>query len=130
MAVAASGTATISGITTGTTVGVVVNGTSVTVTKVLNGGTTAASLAVAINANATVNLLVLAVAVGTVVTLTAVLPGTAGNSITLVAVGSEVAVSGATLTGGVADLPPPIAALISLGFEQEMAAFIAVALEI
>lgn len=75
---------------------------------------TAANLAAAINdsgvegtnygTGTTVNLDVTAAAVAGVVTLTAILPGTAGNAVTLAEAATNVAVSGATLTGGVNEL--------------------------
>ncbi len=61
--------------------------------------TTASSLASVITSQDTVH--VAAVAVGSVVTVNAVEPGTAGNSITLAQSASNVAVSGATLSGAV-----------------------------
>lgn len=98
-AVAASGTLTI---TAGTgVVGGTIGGQSVTVTWATSDTATATALAAAINADATANKYVSAVAVATVVTITALVPGTIGNGITLVASGTGVAASGARLAGGV-----------------------------
>lgn len=60
----------------------------------------AASLASIVNANTTANKLVKATAAGAVVTFTSVVPGPAGNFITLAKVGAPITVSGATLAGG------------------------------
>lgn len=85
-----------------------------TADEVLIGGTlaaTATNLAAAINASAddsgtlfgsatTVNLDVLATVDGAVVTVIALDPGDEGNALTLAKSGTNIAVSGATLTGG------------------------------
>lgn len=62
----------------------------------------AAALAVAVNAYPDVAQVVTATSALGVVTFRAVLPGTAGNAITLAKVGSPIAISGALLTGGAA----------------------------
>lgn len=63
-------------------------------------GDAATALAAEINALSSV-LGVTAAAVGPVTTITSALPGTGGNAITLVEGGANIAVSAATLTGGV-----------------------------
>lgn len=65
---------------------------------------TATNVATAVNALASVN----AAAVGTVVTVTAATAGLAGNSITLAKSSTAIALSGATLSGGVAATYDPI----------------------
>lgn len=82
------------------TVGATIGGTLVTVAWGTGDAETATALAVAINADATVNKLVSAAATGPIVKLTAVSAGKFGNAITLVASGTSVLVSGATLGTG------------------------------
>ena len=66
---------------------------------------TATALAADINASVHASVRVLyASAAGSVVTLTSVVPGVAGNAYTLVAGTADVTVSGATLTGGTANI--------------------------
>ena len=99
----ATGTLTIS--SGSGTVGGTINGVSVTVAYTTTDAAAATALAAAINAssNALVNKHVTASASAGVVTLTAVLPGNAGNAVTLAASGTGVTASGARLTGGAAD---------------------------
>jgi anti-sigma factor RsiW len=66
----------------------------------------AAALAAAINAHSTISKLVWAAVTGSAtgdVTVYAVLPGTAGNGITLTEAGNGITVGGATLAGGAGD---------------------------
>ena len=97
--VAATGTITIS---SGTgVVGANINGTLVTVTWATSDAATALALIAAINSNVSVNTLVDATTGGAgIVNLTALTLGPSGNAITLVASGTGVTVSAATLTGG------------------------------
>ena len=60
----------------------------------------AAALAVAINANTTLNKIVYATSASNVVTLTALQAGVIGNYISLARVGAPITVSGAALAGG------------------------------
>lgn len=82
------------------TVGATIGGTLVTVAWATSDSVTATALAVAINADAAANLLVSAAATGAIVLLTATSTGLFGNAITLVASGTSVTVSGATLGTG------------------------------
>lgn len=88
-----------------------VNGNTVTIGGVtLTAGTewsvagtddeNATALAVAINANATLNKGIIATAAANVVTITALQAGAAGNLITLSRVGAPITVSGTALAGG------------------------------
>lgn len=94
----ASGTLTLS--SASGTVGGTIGGQAVTVTASGGDTATAAALAVAINANTTANTYVVATSALGVVTVTAIVPGTIGNSMSLVASGTGVTASGARLTGG------------------------------
>lgn len=94
----ASGTLTLS--SASGAVGGTVGGTLVTVTASGGDTATAAALAAAINADATVKTFVTATSALGVVTVTAISPGTMGNSMSLVASGTGVSASGARLTGG------------------------------
>jgi hypothetical protein len=104
----ATGTLTLS--SAAGTVGGIINGVTVTVTASGGDIATAEALATAINesADALVNEHVTASnldadgAASAVVTLTAAIPGPAGNAVTLVASGTSVTASGARLTGGAA----------------------------
>ena len=101
----ASGTLTLSAASGA--VGGTIAGTLVTVTAAGGDSPTATALAAAINANATIgnNLKVVATAAGAIVTIKAVTfppDNTLGNAFTLVASGTGVTASGATLAGGVA----------------------------
>lgn len=100
--IAATGTVTIasgSGSITAT-----INGVAVSVTWATSDTATATALAAAINAsaNALVNQHVTASSAAGVVTITAFLPGPAGNAITLAASGTGATASGARLAGGTA----------------------------
>lgn len=108
MAIAATGTITVNGSGVGPLVGAVINGVTVTTARVLTNALTATALALAINTNVSVNGLVVAVAVGNVVTLTAVTLGTSGNAITLVASGTNIVVSASTLLGGLSNPVAPV----------------------
>jgi phage tail sheath gpL-like len=100
----ASGTLTIS--SGSGAVGGTIAGTAKTVTWGTSDTASAAALAVAINADATIKGFVYATSAAGVVTLTALVPGVAGNRITLVASGTGVTASGATLASGTgADTP-------------------------
>lgn len=99
IAVAATGTLTMA--SSSGTVGGTIGGTAVTVTWGTSDTLSAAALATAINANATVSKWVSATSALGVVTLTAVEKSALGNNVTLVASGSNVSASGAKLTGGV-----------------------------
>lgn len=99
----ATGTLTLS--SASGSVGGTIGGTSVTVTASGGDTATATALAAAINANSTVNQFVVATSAAGVVTLTALYGntlggGAIGNLVTLVAVGTGVTRSAATLTGG------------------------------
>lgn len=94
----ASGTLTMAG--SSGAVGGTIGGTLVTVTWATSDTASAAALAVAINADATVKGFVTATSALGVVTVTAIAPGTIGNSMSLVASGTNVTASGARLTGG------------------------------
>lgn len=97
----ATGTVTLGGGAGNVTI--TVGGTAVVTNFITSDTATAAAAVVNLNANATVAALVTASSVGTVITLTAVNGGSAGNAITLTTsrtAGTSVA-SGATLTGGV-----------------------------
>lgn len=99
-AVQASGTLTLD--TAAGTVGGVINGVTITVTASGGDTATATAIAAAINAssNALVANIVTASALGAVVTVTAVLGGVSGNTVTLAASGTGVTASGARLTSG------------------------------
>src|SRR6266851_4115331 len=75
-------------------VGGTIGGQLVTVVAAGGDAATATALAAAINANGTANQYVTASANGAVVTITALVPGTVGNGITLVASGTGSAASG------------------------------------
>lgn len=94
----ASGTLTLS--SASGAVGGTIGGTLVTVTASGGDTATATALAAAINADATVKTFVTATSAAGVVTLTAISPGTMGNSMSLVASGTGSSASGARLTGG------------------------------
>jgi len=94
----ASGTLTIAGGTG--TVGGTIGGKAVTVIWATSDTATATALAAAINADTTANQFVSASAAAGVVTITAIMPGTIGNGLTLVASGPGVTASGARLAGG------------------------------
>jgi phage tail sheath gpL-like len=81
-------------------VGGTIGGTLVTATAAGGDTNSAALVAAAINANATVNKKVYATSSGAVVTIKALVPGVLGNSVALVASGTGVTAGGATLTGG------------------------------
>jgi hypothetical protein len=83
-------------------VGGTIGGTLKTVTAAGGDAATMVALAAAINADATINQKVRASADGVtkVCTLKALLPGALGNTYTLVASGTGMTASGATLTGG------------------------------
>ncbi len=105
-AVRATGTLTLS---SGTgAVGGTIGGTLKTVTWATSDTASAAALAVAINADTTINKLVYATSAAGVVTLKAMSPGTAGNKLTLVASGTGVTASAATLTTGAGDDVIPV----------------------
>jgi phage tail sheath gpL-like len=90
-------------------VGGTIGGTLKTVTASGGDTATAAALAAAINADATINKKVYATSSGAVVTIKALVPGVLGNSVALVASGTGVTAGGATLTGGAgADVAPII----------------------
>jgi subtilisin family serine protease len=98
----ASVVATDSAVVNGVTfTAVAANATSVQFDVGLDDTATAANLAGAINAsaNAAIAGILTASSSGAVVTVTAVVPGTAGNSLTLVG-GTHITASGATLAGG------------------------------
>jgi phage tail sheath gpL-like len=97
-AVKASGTLTIS--SGSGAVGGTIGGTLVTATWATSDTVAAALVAAAINANTTVNKLCYATSALGVVTVTSNLPGPLGNKITLVASGTGVTASGATLASG------------------------------
>jgi phage tail sheath gpL-like len=97
-AVLASGTLTIS--SGSGSVGGTIGGTAKTVTWATSDTASAAALVTAINADTTINKLVIATSAAGVVTLTALVPGAVGNKITLVASGTGVTASGATLASG------------------------------
>src|SRR5512133_2511694 len=101
--VGAQATGTLTMASSSGTVGGTIAGTAVTVTWATSDTLSAAALATAINANATVNKLVRATSALGVVTLTALAAGIVGNQITLVASGTNVTASGAKLTGGAGD---------------------------
>jgi phage tail sheath gpL-like len=84
------------------TVGAIINGVTVSVAWATSDTNSASLLAAAINAssNALVSGFVSATSAAGVVTITADLPGKAGNAITLAATGTNVTASGARLTGG------------------------------
>lgn len=94
----ASGTLTLSG--GSGSVGGTIGGQAVTVTWATSDTLSAAALAAAINANTTANTYVVATSALGVVTVTAIVPGTIGNSMSLVASGTGVTASGSRLTGG------------------------------
>jgi len=95
-------------------VGGTIDGTAKTVTWATSDANSAALLAAAVNADATISKKVLATAAGNVVTLTALVPGAIGNKYTLVASGTGVTASGANFANGAgADSP---AALTSNNF--------------
>lgn len=96
--VKASGTLTIAG--GSGAVGGTIGGVAKTVTWATSDTASAAALAAAINADATLKQWVVASAVAGVVTITALVPGTVGNAITLVASGTGVTASGARLASG------------------------------
>lgn len=101
-AVRAYGTITFSGATG--TVGATVAGTAKTFAHGASDAADATTLAANINADATLNKLVEAAAVGAVVTITAIQPGVLGNQITLAASGTGVSagnVSGGKMQSGV-----------------------------
>jgi len=95
-------------VTASGTVGGTIGGTAVTVTASGGDTATAAALVTAINANATVNKKGYATSALGVVTFRAMSPGTAGNAITLVASGTGVTASGATLANGAGDDVIPV----------------------
>ncbi|HET9554907.1 MAG TPA: hypothetical protein VFP50_18220 [Anaeromyxobacteraceae bacterium] len=97
--VKASGTLTIAAGTGA--VGGTIGGTLKTVTWATSDTASAAALAAAINTDATINKLVTASSAAGVVTLTANMPGPLGNKVALVASGTGVTASGATLANGV-----------------------------
>lgn len=101
---AASGTLTLGGTIVGSTFSAIINGTTISVAGDTDAGTTGTALKTAINANGTVNPLVLATDNGAgVVTVTAKRSGLAGNAISFagsVTAGTSLTVSGARLTGG------------------------------
>jgi len=96
---AASGTITISG--GSGTVGARIGGQLITVTWATSDTNTAALLAAAINADATLSKVVSATSALGVVTVTALKKGVEGNFIATVLQGTGVTVSGTALTGGV-----------------------------
>lgn len=100
-AVKATGTITLSAHVAADTV--TVNGVTLTAdTDYAVGGTdtlTAVALAAAINANSTLDGMVVATSSGAVVTVTAISPGELGNAVTL-AISAHGSVSGARMTGG------------------------------
>lgn len=104
--VRASGTLTM-GASSGA-VGGTIGGTLKTVTWATSNTASCIALAAAINADATIGKLVYATASGSVVTLTAMAPGPVGNKITLVASGTGVTASGATLTAGAGQDVAPV----------------------
>jgi phage tail sheath gpL-like len=105
-AVRATGTLTIA---SGTgAVGGTIGGTLKTVTWATSDTASAAALAAAINADTTINKLVFATSAAGVVTLKALSPTAIGNKITLVASGTGVTASGATLTTGAGDDVIPV----------------------
>lgn len=99
-AVAASRTITLS--SASGDISAVINGVTITVTYATSDANTASLLAAAINASsdALVANHVTASAAAGVVTVTAVLPGRTGNTITIAATGTGATAAGARLTGG------------------------------
>lgn len=83
-------------------VGGVINGTTVTATAAGGDTASAALVAAAINANATVNKLVSATSAGAVVTVTANVPGVQGSAISFAASGTGVSASGGGKLAGTA----------------------------
>lgn len=115
-AVDASGTLTLSGVT-GVVGGSIDGDPNVTVNSAdADDAATAILLADEINNDATVNLLVEALAAAKVVTMTAVAPGKFGNAITNVASGTGVTASGATLTGGTGGEGNYLKLILAVGF--------------
>jgi hypothetical protein len=106
-AVRATGTLTIAS-GSGTVGASSIGGTAVTVTWATSDTATAAALAAAINANATTKAKVYATSALGVVTIKAMSPGTLGNSIALVATGTGVTASAATLLTGAGDDVIPV----------------------
>ncbi|MHB8682825.1 MAG: hypothetical protein ACYC9X_00685 [Dehalococcoidia bacterium] len=99
----ASDNATIAGGSGGDVVGVTIGGTTKTVAWATSDTVTAAALATAINADATLSTFCTATSALGVVTITALLPGTMGNAIPVVAAGAQsgkVTVATANLAGG------------------------------
>lgn len=94
----ATGTYTIA--TASGTITATIGGTAVGVTGTGNNTNDAVTLRDAINANNTVNKLVVATASGGVVTLTAVVEGKFGNAVTTTAGGTGLTAGQAALTGG------------------------------
>ena len=96
----ASGTVTLA--TASGTVGATINGVAITVAYATSDANTASLLATAINAsaNALVKDVVTATSALGVVTISSVVAGVVGNSITLAASGTGATASGARLTGG------------------------------
>ena len=97
-AVRASGTLTIS--SGSGSVGGTIAGTAKTVTWATSDTASAAALATAINADTTLNKMVSAASAAGVVTITANVSGEVGNKLTLVASGTGVTASAATLASG------------------------------
>jgi phage tail sheath gpL-like len=105
-AVLASGTLTMA--SSSGSVGGTIAGTAKTVTWATSDALSSAALAAAINADTTLNKIVMASSAGAVTTVRALVPGTVGNKILLVASGTNVTASGAALTGGAgADMCAP-----------------------
>lgn len=104
-AVRSSGTLTLGAVSG--SVGGTIDGTAVTVTASGGAAGTIGPLVAAINANATVNKKVYAVATsGTVITLYAMSPGVNGNKLTLAASGTGMTTSGAFAGGAGDDVIP------------------------
>ena len=97
-AVHASQTYTLSG--TSGTLTFTIGGTGVTASSGASDTASAVAAVTAINANTTVNKLVVASSSGATVTVKALVPGTVGNKITTTASGTGNTAGGATLTGG------------------------------